>query len=127
MRSIRLFESGGELPEEKVAALIAYLAKADMLDVKSLDFTESEDEYDLILITPFGRVKFEANGESTDHEYEGEGYWNGTEEFWRRLGDTDYFVLTSAVYKGRDPDDLTYVESKSIIKVFSKPLITNKN
>ena len=127
MRPIRLFESGGELPEEKVAALIAYLAKADMLDVKSLDFTESEDEYDLILITPFGRVKFEANGESTDHEYEGEGYWNGTEEFWRRLGDTDYFVLTSAVYKGRDPDDLTYVESKSIIKVFSKPLITNKN
>lgn len=127
MRPIRLFESGGELPEEKVAALIAYLAKADMLDVKSLDFTESEDEYDLILITPFGRVKFEANGESTDHEYEGAGYWNGTEEFWRRLGDTDYFVLTSAVYKGRDPDDLTYVESKSIIKVFSKPLITNKN
>lgn len=127
MRHIRLFESGGELPEEKVAALIAYLAKADMLDVKSLDFTESEQEYDLTLITPFGRVKFEANGESTDHEYEGEGYWNGTEEFWRRLGDTDYYVLTHAVYKGRDPDDLTYVESKSIIKIFSKPLITNKN
>lgn len=120
MKRIRLFESGGELPEEKVIALVDYLVKTGSLDPSTLDFSESETEYDLTLITPFGRVKFEANGESTDHDYAGEGYWNGTEEFWCRFGDTDYYLLTNALYKGRDPDELEYVESRSIINLFSK-------
>lgn len=121
MERVRLFDSGGEMPEEKVMGLVAYLVKSDLLDPKNLDFSESETDYDLTLITPFGRVKFESNGESSEHEYTGEGYWEGNEEFWRRLGGVDYYLWTRANYKGKDPDDLTYLESKSIIGLDSKP------
>lgn len=120
MRKIRLFESGGEMSEKKILDMLIYLIKADALDPKTLDFVEQQGEHDIVLITPFGRVGFEANSDSQDHEYQGEGYWSGVEEFWRRLEGVDYYLLTNSSYHGKEHDELEYLESMSIASLDSK-------
>lgn len=121
MKRIRLFESGGEMSEKKILDMLVYLINADMLDPKNLEFVEEKGEHDIVLITPFGRVGFDANNEGFDYEYTGGGYWKGVEEFWRRLEGVDYYLLTNASYRGREYDDLEYLESMSIERLKSKP------
>lgn len=117
MKWLRLFESDGGMPEEEVIKLVTYLVEADILNPESLDFTEDEASQDLTLITPFGKVNFVANGDSFDFEYTGEDHWIGTEEYWRKINDVDYYVWTKANYRGRNEDNLTYLESVSVSSV----------
>lgn len=112
---IRLFENKEPMRDEQILDLLIRLIEYGEFDLTEMEI--EEDGTDIIIITPWGKVKF-SWVEEHGHDYEGEGMWQHSSDFM--VGDS--YKLTVVYSAHGDPDEMPdnsiplYAESLEKIK-----------